>query len=336
MHVVRLVANVMTLEAVLCWVGVTFHVPAFAQLLHDGWRASGTLGYANVAGLLLLIGWLCAGIIARESGRAVDHLRCATLAAAALTTQSRSVLVAVLVCGAVLLVVHRRVAAKLWSSLAPAAVAFAGLLPAVRGDGPWSAFAILSALAAVGLVLGTPWLSRHRLGRIAVQLLPLACGAVGVVLLRSRLLDNGSNRGRIDIWQGALARMQTVGLFGEGPHELAALSHHETVALLVHSDVLQYGLYYGIPGLLGLVFCVYRLGRLSWKTRTSHQRELWVVGVSSLLCVSVVSSVDFPLQVPLVPAVVGLIVGATLWPARAVVVPQDRPNAARQPAPTET
>ena len=69
-----IVVEVTTVVAVLCWLGVALHWTRFATLQPEGWRASATIGYANVTGMVLVIGLVCAAARAAQFARPGDDL----------------------------------------------------------------------------------------------------------------------------------------------------------------------------------------------------------------------------------------------------------------------
>jgi hypothetical protein len=308
----RIVANVTALLAGLSWLGVALHLQAFAQPLNQGWRASATIGYTNVTGLFLLIGLLCSVALAVRSGRVADELRCSLLLVGVLTTQSRSVVLALVVCGLVLFAVRRPMAVVLLRTMTWALVAFAGLLPSVRGTSTNPLIAIASALAVAGLLW---WMHRREIARVVrVAVLLLAAGAtvLGVVVLRTRIFDVRSEGGRLQLWQDAFQQFRPADFFGQGPHQLSALSSGQTVALLLHNDVLQYAVYYGVPGLVALASVCWRVGFQLARTRTGQDPDSRTIALTICIATAVVALVDFPFQVPLIPAVVSLVVGVCL------------------------
>jgi O-antigen ligase len=287
----------------------------WAQPLSEGWRASATIGYANVTALLLLGGLLCACSLASVSARASDKIRCWVLAVGLFATQSRSAVVAMLVCGLILVVCCRAMAKVLFLSGAWALVAFAGLLPAIRG---WS-LGGLSALAAAGLSLALLRRTHHLMlswtaRSAAAVALPVMAALAGTVILQSRILDQSSTQGRIELWRGALIRVRSAGIFGEGPHQLADLSRGKTIVLLVHNDYLQYAEYYGLLGLVGVAVIGCRWALQLVRTRATVEDELWATALTISVAVAIVAFVDFPLQVPVVPAMASLAFGSAIRP----------------------
>ena len=310
----RLVVDVALLTAVLCWLGVAWHIASLAQLLSEGWRAAGPIGYPNVTGLVLLLGLLCACAVAAVSGQTADEVRCWLLATGVLATQSRSVVLAAVVCAAVLWLTSPPVARVLGRSSLWALVAFAGLLPSIRGHSYGGLIATAALAASCFLLLARPALVSRLRRRGAVLLAFLAVGAAGLaaVVLHGRILDSGSDNGRIQLWLAAMGQLRWSGFFGSGPAQTAELSRGQLVTLLAHSDPLQYAQYYGVLGVAALLAIGLRAGFLLAARRHEVPREMWVTGLSVTIAVTCVMFVDFPLQVPLIPALACLILGAVI------------------------
>ena len=309
----RIIVYVMSFVALLAWLGVAFHLGIWAQPLHGGWRASATIGYANVAALLLLIGLLCACGLAIVSTRASDEVCCWILATGLLATQSRSAVVAMSLCGLILVACCRSMAKVLGLSVAWAAVAFAGLLPSIRDVALGAPIAIASATLSLALLLLNRRSARRRpIQYAAVFILPIAAAIAAIALLHSRIFDKGSNQGRIELWRSALARLRSTGVFGDGPHQLADLSRGESSVILVHNDYLQYAEYYGMVGLVAATAIAWRLARQLARCRAKVEEALWATAMTVTAAVAVVALVDFPLQVPAVPAITSLVLGCTI------------------------
>lgn len=310
----RLIVDAALLTAVLCWLGLAWHIPSLAQLLSDGWRAAGPIGYPNVTGLVLLIGLICASAVAAISGHAADEVRCWLLATGVLATQSRSVVLAALACAAVLWFTSPSVVRVLGRCSLWALVAFAGLLPSVRGQGDGGLVATAALVVALGLLLWRPALPSTLQRRRAVLVAVLAAGLAGLasVVLRGRILDGGSDDGRVQLWLNAIRQLRWGGFFGSGPAQVAELSRGELVTLLAHSDPLQYAGYYGIPGVAALLFIGLRAGLLLAHRHGGVPGEMWAAGLTVTIAVACVMFVDFPLEVPLVPALACLAIGAAV------------------------
>jgi hypothetical protein len=312
--VMRIVVDVAVLTAILGWAGVAFHLHAFAQLQKEGWRAAATIGYANVTGLLLLVGLLCACELAATSGHMSDQVRCWLLATGVLATQSRSVILAMSLCWIMTYFSYRAAARILSSSVAWGLVAFVGLLPSIRGAEADAAVAVVGVAVGLALLLHTSRMTTTKAFRAIVFSLPAAAAVTAIVVLDSRIGDSGSTSGRLRLWHAAVANLHNTGVFGEGPRQLAALSRGQITTRLVHDDPLQYLQYYGVLGLLALLTISWRLSLALVRSRPAVSAEAWTTALTVVTAVAVVALVDFPLQVPLVPAVAGLVTGATLRP----------------------
>ncbi|WP_426511025.1 hypothetical protein ACPPVO_10530 [Dactylosporangium sp. McL0621] len=303
------VADLTAVAGFLGWAGVAGHLPGLAQLQTSGWRATATLGYANALGLVLLIGLLvAAGHAARFPGRA-GLVRCWVLATGLLATQSRAA-VAAAVLGWLLLRLHDRAAATVLTRAAGwTAVAFAGLLPAVVL--PHAARVAALAPAVVGAAVGLGGLLAAPRGRAfrAVTSAALAGATIGaVVALHGRVLDGGSVAGRLLLWRSTLAEARAGGFFGVGPGRLLALVHGETGAVLAHSDPLQYLLFYGVPGGLALLISAWSAVRHLCRTRATAG-DGWAVGAAVAAATAMAAAVDFPLHIPVIPALAALVAG---------------------------
>jgi hypothetical protein len=312
--------------------GGAWHISSLAQPLSDGWRAAGPIGYSNVTGLVLLLGLLCASAVAAVSGRTADEVRCVLLATGTLATQSRSVALGALACLAVLWFTSRPVAWVLRRSSLWALVALTGLLPSIRGHGYGGIVATLALAATLCLVVRRPVLPSPRRRTRAVLMAGVAAAAgLVAVTLRGRIFDGGSDDGRIQLWLNALRQLHWTGFFGAGPAQLAQLSRGELVTLLTHSDPLQYAQYYGVPGMAALVLVGVRAGVLLVRRRGAVPPEMWGTGVSATIAVACVMAVDYPLQVPLIPALTCLIIGAVVG-VRGPGTGPPVPGPAREPA----
>lgn len=313
--VLAVVSGIGTLLAVSCWCGVAFHVAEFAQPLNEGWRAVATLGYANVTALVLLLAAVTAGALAARSGRFGDEVQCWLCLVGVLCTQSRAAVIALLVCVGLGLAGRRRVAVVLARAGGAALVAFAGLVPSVVAS-PNVAIAVVAVAISYGLLW---WSAAGRptrtTGTTVLGCLAVAAGASCVVALRGRAVDVGSDEGRLGLWREALTMVRRAGWFGIGPSQLADLSRGVTSVVLVHNDFLQYALYYGLPGLVALGVVCWRIGSALRVAHETAPPELWDLACAVLTAVSLCAAVDFPLQVPIVPAVTALIVAACLVPA---------------------
>jgi O-antigen ligase len=154
-----------------------------------------------------------------------------------------------------------------------------------------------------------PWRMRFTTVRVAASVAAMAAAAL---LLRGRLFDNGSDSGRLRIWLAALRHLQRSGIWGSGPAQVAELSRGELTTLLAHSDPLQYAGYYGLPGVIALALIGLRLGLLLLRRRAEVQSLSWSVALAATIALVCVMVVDFPLQVPVIPGLIALLLGATL------------------------
>jgi hypothetical protein len=313
----RAIANVTALVAFLGWFGVAAHVNGLAELQNQGWRATGPIGYANTTALVLLIGLLCATHIAGKTGAVSDSLRCVILASGLLATQSRSALAAALVCTILLWFKNKSSVRALSVSFAAASTTFFGLLPAVHQDlSPWTAASVAAigltaCLLLVGLALRTYTLTQ--LATVSSVLLPALALGIGI-LLRSRLLDQGSDLGHERLWLDGLERWVRSPIFGEGPEDLGQLSRGEVVHPLFHNDLLQYLVLYGIGGGIAVLFALWRfVGALS-HTAKSGDRERAGTGSAVTLALALTALVDFPMQIPVVLGVTALSLGTVIRP----------------------
>ncbi len=314
----RAMVDVATVVSVACWFGVAFHVTRFAALQAEGWRANAGSGYANSTALILGIGLLCAVQATAESGATADFVRLTAVTVGVASTQSRAVVGALALAWVWLAWRDRPSARAMARAAAWAAVAFVGLVPAVREGHHAAAYAVVGLVLAAALsVLAPPDAlgAAPRRGEDAFRLLltalvGLIAAAVALVLLRSRVGDAGSDSGRVALWQGALRDLHVSGFFGTGPRPLADFSDGRLTSLFDHNDVLQYAQYYGVLGVVAVGVVVALVGRLL--VRRSHPRRDQAVGVAVAGAIALCALVDFPLQVPIIPAAGGVILAATL------------------------
>jgi hypothetical protein len=316
--VLRLIVDVTLIAAVLGWAGVAFHLTGLAQPLAEGWRATFTIGYANVTGLLILVGLLCSSAVASVSQTSADRIRCWLLATGILATQSRSVLLAAVICGVVLCFTDPPMARVLGSSALWGLLTFAGLLPSIRGQSAGFAAALVAAAVILFLQIRPAAISISLRGR-AILRLAATLGVVGLVavVLRARILDAGSDSGRLRLWLAAARHLRWSGIWGSGPGQVAEISRGQLVTLLAHSDPLQYAGYYGLPGMIAFVLIGLRIITLLAGQHGNLQPEAWSAGLTVTIALACVTMVDFPLQVPLVPGIVCLALGATIGPGTA-------------------
>lgn len=116
-------------------------------------------------------------------------------------------------------------------------------------------------------------------------------------------------------WRRVISQLQQTSFFGSGPHELAQLSRGQEMTLLAPQRLPPVSQYYGVPGLVALLLVVDGGVSLALsRSRATLPRALWTTGITSFVALVLVALVDFPLQVPLVPAVANLAIGAAIWP----------------------
>jgi len=310
-----LVADVTCVLAVLSWLGVAGHISAWAILEAQGWRASATIGYANVAGLVMLVGLVCAVNRAARRGRLRDEVCCWLLATGVFATQSRSAAVALVACLVLLAVTCRPMAKELGRALPWSILTLAGLLPSIGGRAPHLVVAVLAAAAsATGLIAIRGRTLKAAARWLGGAVVALAVAGIGLDL-RHRLFDWASGQARPRLWHGALQRIAANGVFGQGPHQLAEFGRGHMGPLMVHNDPLQYAQFYGVLGVAAFAVAGWRLARALWERRTMEPNDLWPTALSVAVAVGCAMVVDFPLQIPIVTALLCLIVGLTLQPA---------------------
>lgn len=311
----RAVADVALLVSIAGWCGVAFHISKFAMLQSSGWRANGGIGYANVTALLLLFGLLCMVACAAVSGARSDHVRACLIMTGILATQSRAVVAAAGLSWILLRIVDRVSARELARAATWAAIAFVGLVPSIQNSGARPGFALVGIGVAVTFAIATGDLPTQRTVTVLSLLLATGAGLTAAVLLRDRIADGGSNSGRLHLWQLGMDNLRRTGWFGVGPHQLAHFSAGHIDSLFTHSDPLQYVQYYGVFGAVALLVILWHLARALW---VSRQR---LPGVDLGLACTVTASlsacalIDFPLQVPVIPASAALILGSALGAA---------------------
>lgn len=327
----RLIVDVAVLAAVLGTVGVAFHLPRFAELQAEGWRASANIGYANAAGLVLLFGLLCACACAAVSGALTDQIRCWLIAVGLIATQSRGTIVALAICWVFFLIARRSMAAMLTRSIAWGLVTFVGLLPAVERTAPQPLMAALAAATALTLLVATSRDMSPRLTRVLGIALGAGSAGVIVVLLNTRVADPGSNEGRLRLWHEAVSQLHVTGVFGAGPQQIADFSNGHVTQLFAHNDALQYAEYYGIFGAIALLVLGWQVIALFARTAHRADRVDWSLGVATLLALTFAVLVDFPLQIPLIPAMAALVVGLTAHPRSFTEAPAVSPTGKATP-----
>ncbi|MDX3191823.1 hypothetical protein PV458_25720 [Streptomyces sp. MN03-5084-2B] len=308
----RVVVDVATVLGLLCWIGVSWHLAPFAAHLNQGWRGEAGIGYANVTGAVLALGAVIATRLAAASNHPADLVRCTVLMTAMASTQSRTLAVAALVAWGVMAWRQARIAGVLLHVAVPAAVATAGLIPSIRSNEARPIEAIVAA-AIAGLLLllaRTRWRSLGRM-RATAKIVSIAAALSCGVLLRERLLDIGSVTGHWTLWQSSLEKAWQSGFFGQGPREPAKLSRGDAVLVLAHNDILQLAAYYGLPALVAGLWLIGRVVYGASEKFESSRRVRLISPVTSaaLLVVVVTGLTDFPLQIPVVPAALALVIG---------------------------
>ncbi len=213
----RVVVDAAVVTGVLCIVGVALHVPAFAELQAEGWRASARIGYANATGVVLVTGLLCACWLAYESGALGDRLRAWAIMTGLLATQSRGAVLGLAICWLLYLVVHRASARILAQTTAWALVAFVGLIPAIERSHAQPVYALCGiGLALILLIITSTGMSARSVQLIAVSV-GWSAAVTTVVLLNTRVADSGSDSGRLRLWHEALGHLSATGVFGACP-----------------------------------------------------------------------------------------------------------------------
>ena len=316
---IRAVVDAALLTALLGIVGVVQKLPALAELQAEGWRASARIGYANATGVVLALGVLCACWLAYLSGSLGDRVRAWLIMTGLFATQSRGALLGVALCWLAYLVWHRASARILAQTTAWALVAFIGLIPAIERIGPQPGYAVFGAAVALVLLLATArGLPAHTVQALATGV-GWSAAVTTAVLLNTRVVDSGSDSGRLRLWHEAVTHLHVTGVFGSGPEQIASFSRGSINQLFVHNDVLQFAQYYGAFGVLALAVTAGCLAVAFVRTRRLISGAAWGLGLGVVLVLACDALVDFPLQVPLLPATAALVLGLTVGSGRNAV-----------------
>jgi O-antigen ligase len=190
----------------------------------------------------------------------------------------------------------------------------------------WAAVAVALGAAAVatgsvaavlaGAAVGALAVTSARAGRAAVALLGAGLVIVAVLGLTG-LLAAGVDpfgwadhlHGRVELWADALRVLRDEPLRGAGPGRFSAAAGVVDPDLRwAHHGVLHHGAEHGLPGLVLLLALV---GWVGARLRAALPREpvRAVAGASALSVVAVHASVDHVLHHPVVPLVLGAILG---------------------------
>ena len=306
----RIVVDVAVYTSVIGVVGVNYHLPRWAELQAEGWRASANLGYANAAGLFLLIGALAACMCAASSGAVTDVIRCWLVLVGLLATQSRGAVVAVAICLVVLGLFRRDAAWILFKATAFALVTFVAFIPSVVNVTPAPVIAFVGIVACLALVIASAHDLPPALNRAIAVGLGVVATVIVVILLNTRVADSGSDQGRLRLWQEAVSRLHITGLFGAGPHQLASFSRGVVTQLFDHNDVLQYGEYYGVGGVIAVGMMAWFVSASLLAARRRIGSAEFAHGLALVLSVAFAALVDFPLQIPVIPVVSAFVFGA--------------------------
>jgi hypothetical protein len=332
---IRAVVDTALITAVLGLVGVAWHLPALAELQAEGWRASARIGYANATGVVLALGLLCACWLAYLSASLADRARASLIMTGLLATQSRGALVGVAACWLVWFVWHRAGARILAQTAAWSLVAFIGTVPAVERTGPQPLFVLAGVVIAVALLVATGRGMAETDVRILATAVGWSAAATTFVLLNSRVVDSGSDTGRLRLWHEAIRHLHVTGVFGAGPSQIATFSTGGINQLFIHNDLLQIAQYYGLLGVLALAVAGGSLalalfpGRHALRpARGSGPVTAWVLGLGALIILVCDALVDFAMEIPIITAMVSLVLGLTVGSGRHVG-PESSPGPAQ-------
>jgi hypothetical protein len=315
----RLVVDVCVLLAIACWLGVAFHWTRFADLEAEGWRADAGIGYANVTGVVLVLGMVCAARATARSGALTDQVRTIAVAIGVASAQSRSTVLDVVLCLMLWSLFARPAARALARGVAFGAMAFVGLIPSITHEVAQPFAALASVFGAASLLVLFDYVLPRGVKRLV--LVGLGCGglAIAAVALRARLGDLPSAHARLDFWHQAVRDIVHNSAFGTGPDEIASFARGHINNLFIHNDFLQFADYYGWPGaaalLIAMVIVLTRL-QAAFKAGRRDDAALASGVLATITCTAIV---DYPLQVPIVTAVAALLVAASLSAQRPAV-----------------
>lgn len=339
--------------ALVGWAGLVLRLPAWSQQAQGLWRAAGTLTYSNAAAAVLApLALVAIADLARSdrtpgaAGRrlvpvAGTRLLATVMVAGVLATLSRGGVLALLVGLIVLVVLGRRAAlVAAVGPLAGAAVVFAGLVPSLPADrDPQLAVAVGGLVAGmiVAHLAGSflereagaaGWLRRSAAvgGCLLVALLATGLGSRLEAIAEVRL-GSGSNY-RAQAADAAASLWARNPVLGTGPGGAVATWQAESGASVtlryLHNEYLQVLVEGGVIGgllLLAVVVAGVRAARpwdrapagTRFETRPGVGRA---GGVAAMAAFAVVSAVDIPWHLPVLPVLMATVFALTLTEPR--------------------
>ncbi len=291
----------------------------FAMRAQNLWRLSGTLTYANAAGLLMGIGVVVA-LNLDDVPASWQRLTVAASVGGLVATQSRGAAIATMTA----LLLFARHQAK--DQLTPILLGLsAGLFTVAASAADGIALAVAFAGSLVSLAIATSGLSARsgRFSRVRAHTrlsrrwFALAGGlilasALGILVRHEILtrLNEGSSVARLQTWASSWTAWTHSFWLGVGPDQPIVVSNVKgTFAFFAHNEYLQIATGGGVLCLAVLTFVLHSLVR---GASQYHWRGRMVPGV--LLVLGIAGSVDFVWHLPALMMLVGVVLGASTEP----------------------
>jgi hypothetical protein len=335
------------LVALAGWVGVVWHVTPWG-LTNDGlWRAASTLTYANAtASVLVPLFLVSLGLLAVRPQDTVRSAVTAMLLTGAVATLSRAGMLS-LVAGFFVLCALCGVRRVLAAGLAPvtgAAIAVGGLLVAMPlTSAPHQLVPVVGLPAGL---LAAAALARWRPAPRGLLLL-LAGFPVGVLLLArlgavdpalgevAQMRANASSPARVDATEAAARIVSEHPLVGVGPGDgwVRWSSEGGTTQTMqyVHDEYLQVLVELGVLGLALLLGLLVGGGLLARRAiRRDRVSPLPAAVAAALAAAALHGAFDFVWHLPVVPLVLGVLIGLLTEPTSQTIAGPTGPATRRR------
>jgi O-antigen ligase len=303
----RLVATsltvIVTAFSVAGIVACELRISTWSTRAHGLWRLSGSITYANAAGLLLAMG-LC--LVLDEDRPQWRSFGTSCCVAGLVATQSRG---AVLAC-AVGLFLMRKTARKSLLALGIGLVAGLVVVATSRAAGATlgAAVVICVLLACSPLVTSLAqrqegWLRRRKVVAAALASLAILVAIITSASVAVARLDRGSDVGRIREWHSAINQAFSSPWIGVGPDQLL-VGPSGRLDYFAHNEVLQVACGAGVLGVLVLCGVLHLNAR-----RIRNQESTNTASAAALAAFAVAGLFDFVWHVPALGILAGVCLG---------------------------
>lgn len=266
-------------------VGVGLRVHPLATQAQGLWRLSGTITYANAAGLLLAL-VLPLALAERERSPRWNGVAVTLLVGALIATMSRGAGLALLVVGPLLWGSVRR---SWWPLLLGLPVGLAAVATASSAGLQPLVLATAGATALLAL-LPPPraWLAGGVLVAALAVIVVVPTSRTGILEVAERRLSPGELDDRTPEWRGAAREFARAPILGTGPERpfLSAHSGRTELARFAHSEPLQVAMSAGLVGLAlltGTAAALYRPVRRGGPSTRAARAGLLVFAIEGLV-----------------------------------------------------